>query len=111
MSTDCLFCPGTRTCKHRDPSRAQLPPSPDTTQGQIVRPEAFWEAPRAGSSLFVLADLRALRCVLCQTVIPNGRGQANNRLLHGMQHVRDGTAVYSTQGPFPPGAVRFEVMG
>ena len=108
MSGDCLYC-GKRSCEHQGPSRAQSVPAPASGRGEIVRPEPSWEAPKPGDSLFALhGKLLDLACVLCHDVIPNGPHQQHNRLVHGFEHVRDGTATHSTQG-LPPGAMRFEI--
>jgi len=108
--SDCIYCrPGKAACPHRGPGRAQDDPTPDTRSREIVRPERTWEAPRAGTSLFVLEDLHALRCCLCGAVIPNGRNQPQERLSHGLAHVREGRVVAIGVGLERERAIYFEV--
>jgi hypothetical protein len=110
MSTDCIYCPGKATCKHRDKQdRAQSWPTSHTSSGEIVAPGATQEAFRTGSSLFVLEDLHALRCRLCSAVIPNGRNQPQQRLSHGIEHVREGRVIAITVGLERERAIYFEV--
>src|SRR5947209_4082586 len=114
----CLYCPGKSVCRHRDPSsgRAQVAPPADTGREQIVVPEPSWEAPKAGSSLFVLhGKLLDLACVLCGAVIDSGRDQPRQRYIHGLEYVRLGQVreiPVSAVDPFPGSTfvARFEVV-